>query len=192
MRFGLLFGALLGSLACRSAPELDVEAERAKALALTETFKAELQGQLLAAIEAGGPVAGVEVCKREAANIAARASREGWTLGRTAARVRNPDNAPNEWQARGLAELERAAASTTSPEALAQLEWHELVRDDAGLRFRYMRAIPMGGLCLGCHGPRSGLDPALVDALAEHYPDDQATDFAVGQLRGAFVVEKSY
>ena len=37
-----------------------------------------------------------------------------------------------------------------------------------------------------CHG--SGLDPALKAEIERLYPDDQATGFKAGELRGAFTV----
>ena len=50
-----------------------------------------------------------------------------------------------------------------------------------------MKAIPTGGLCLQCHG--EVLDPAVAGKIAELYPDDQATGFIDGDLRGVFWVE---
>jgi hypothetical protein len=49
-----------------------------------------------------------------------------------------------------------------------------------------MKAIPTGGLCLACHGET--IDPAVAGKIAELYPEDKATGFREGDLRGAFVV----
>lgn len=43
--------------------------------------------------------------------------------------------------------------------------------------------------CLVCHGPKDYLMQEVREALAEDYPDDRATGFAVGGLRGWFWVE---
>ena len=51
---------------------------------------------------------------------------------------------------------------------------------------RYMRAIPMDAVCLTCHG--AVLAPDLAAVIKSDYPDDQATGFEQGQLRGAFSV----
>ncbi len=54
-------------------------------------------------------------------------------------------------------------------------------------RIGYVEPILLQPLCLGCHG--AALAPeveARIDAL---YPDDQATGFEVGELRGVFWVE---
>jgi hypothetical protein len=44
-------------------------------------------------------------------------------------------------------------------------------------------------LCLKCHGGADDIDEATKAALAEKYPDDQATGYGDSQLRGMFVVE---
>jgi hypothetical protein len=43
--------------------------------------------------------------------------------------------------------------------------------------------------CLACHGVEDALQAAVRAALAEGYPEDQATGFADGDLRGWFWVE---
>jgi hypothetical protein len=42
---------------------------------------------------------------------------------------------------------------------------------------------------MACHGPSDSLAPDVADALALHYPDDRATGFTEGDLRGWFWVE---
>jgi hypothetical protein len=56
--------------------------------------------------------------------------------------------------------------------------------DDGGAT--YMQAIVTQPLCVACHG--TALAPDVASALARLYPSDRATGFAVGDLRGAFVV----
>ncbi len=61
-----------------------------------------------------------------------------------------------------------------------------VVKGAAGA-FRCTKAIPTAAEpCLMCHG--SGLDPALKAEIERLYPDDQATGFKAGELRGAFTV----
>ena len=50
-----------------------------------------------------------------------------------------------------------------------------------------MKAIPTQEICLQCHG--ENLHGEVVEQLANHYPHDQATGFAVGDIRGAFTIE---
>lgn len=154
---------------------------------MTKSFASELQATLLAAIEAGGPAHAISVCKHEAPQIAAAQASDGWTLGRTALRVRNPTNAPSSWQ-RVVLETWQAQIDANEIEDPASLEWTEVIEGEGGPELRYMRAIVLGGVCLACHGPVEQISEEVRTALAEQYPDDQATGFRVGDLRGAFVV----
>ena len=51
-----------------------------------------------------------------------------------------------------------------------------------------MKAIPIGGLCLQCHG--TAIAPELAEKLSELYPEDKATGYREGDMRGAFVVTR--
>jgi len=66
------------------------------------------------------------------------------------------------------------------------LDWSEIVTNDSRRQFRYMKAIPTGGLCLQCHG--QNVAPGVHQKLNELYPNDQATGYSEGEIRGAFVV----
>ena len=54
--------------------------------------------------------------------------------------------------------------------------------------FRYMKAIPTGGVCLACHGEK--IAQPIAAKLDSLYPDDQARGFKQGELRGAFTLSK--
>ena len=43
--------------------------------------------------------------------------------------------------------------------------------------------------CQMCHGPAESISDEVRAAIAEHYPEDQATGFTAGDLRGWFWVE---
>jgi hypothetical protein len=54
----------------------------------------------------------------------------------------------------------------------------------------YMKPIFIGTpVCLQCHGAPDKLAPGVADALKALYPHDQATDYAIGDLRGAVSVK---
>ncbi|NNL66900.1 MAG: DUF3365 domain-containing protein, partial [Myxococcales bacterium] len=108
-------------------------------------------------------------------------SRDGLEVRRTSERNRNPHNAPDDWESAGLTRFERGLASG-SPVA----EIHEV--DEARGELRYLRPILTGAQCLQCHGAEETLAPEVRERIAERYPDDRATGFAAGDLRGAFSV----
>jgi hypothetical protein len=51
-----------------------------------------------------------------------------------------------------------------------------------------MKAIPTGEICLACHG--ESISPDVATAIREAYPQDQATGFSLGDIRGAFTLSK--
>jgi len=175
----LLLLWLLGLAACGGPAEEGrlLEASRGLADELQRTLGARLQ----AAMAEGGPVRAIAVCSDEAPAIAARLSAQsGAAVSRTALRVRNPTNAPDPEARRILAQLQaQIAAGADQPVE------HLAPRPGGGMR--YMRAILLQPLCATCHG--KALDPAVAAAVAERYPDDAATGFEVGELRGAFLVD---
>jgi len=54
---------------------------------------------------------------------------------------------------------------------------------------RFYKPIMLQPICLNCHGPEEQLLPELKTTLDELYPEDQARNFKVGDLRGVFRVE---
>lgn len=178
--------AALAALSPGPAPAQDARPERAEARAIVQEFAAALKAALTAAIEEAGPEHAIGVCSDKAPGIAAAlAQRTGWRVGRTALRVRNPANAPT---AAERAVLEDFLARAAAGEPLAAME-HEAVRAEGGARaYRYMKAIPVQDLCTTCHG--TDIDPGLAAAIRARYPDDRATGFAPGDLRGAFTLSK--
>ena len=50
----------------------------------------------------------------------------------------------------------------------------------------YAEPIIVQPLCLSCHG--NVLAPEVANHIEEAYPDDQATGFEIGDLRGVYWV----
>ncbi len=154
------------------------------AKAAVQELAGALQAELKSAIQSGGPVTAIEVCNAKAMPITQRVSDEqGLSVSRVSLRNRNPANAPNDWESAVLEDFERQKAAGKDVGSLA---WSETVAVDGGQEFRFMKAIPTGDVCLLCHGAQ--LAPGVSEALAELYPADKATGFAMGDIRGAFVV----
>ncbi|KAA1171164.1 DUF3365 domain-containing protein [Marinobacter salinexigens] len=151
------------------------------ARALVKTFAGSLKQELQAAIKEGGLTNGIGVCKTVAPHIAEANSNENWTISRTSLKTRNPNNEPTDWQEMQLLAMDKQPVKGGRP-----VEFWEVVENAGQSEFRYMSAIPTQKLCLGCHG--KSIDDGVKAKLAELYPDDKATGFSEGDLRGAFVV----
>ncbi|KAF1695273.1 Tll0287-like domain-containing protein [Pseudoxanthomonas koreensis] len=165
----------------------DNDAGLARASAAAMAFSSQLRSELLAAMAAGGPVAAVDVCHTRAPRIAGMVMTEhGVQLGRVAlpGRNRNPAQAADDWRLATL-QVFQQAVDAGAPAA----EQVSVVRDGLpdGVALRMMRGIATEPACLACHG--SEVAGPVRAAIAKRYPGDQATGFAVGDLRGALWVE---
>jgi len=107
-------------------------------------------------------------------------------MSRVSLKTRNPERGtPDVWEARQLADFNiRAAAG----EKVESLEVGEIVMDAGKPVFRYIRAIPVGDVCLKCHGPSDRIEAGLKSELARNYPHDRAFGYEKGQIRGALTV----
>jgi hypothetical protein len=182
-------GAGPGGTAAAGAAGASAKAVRAEAASVAGGFQKELGAALQSALAAGGPVAAIEVCREAAPAIATRASRDsGWAVRRVGTRVRNAATGrPDAWESAQLADFERRLAAGERPESVEILA----IVDDGGVPTqRYMRAIVTAPPCLLCHGDPSAQPADLRVKLAEQYPDDRATGYRAGELRGAFTLRR--
>lgn len=148
-------------------------------------FSAQLKSKLQEGMKQGGPVQAIQVCNTAAEQIQNQISgQQGWQISRTSLKLRNPKNSPDAWEQKVLMDFEQRLKSG---EAVGKLETSEIINSTPPV-FRYMKAIPTQGLCLSCHGDH--LMPAVADKLGELYPEDQATGFKVGDIRGAFSIKR--
>ncbi len=178
-------GAVGGAVAGAPGVPEPSPAQISQARAAVKELGENLKRRLMEALKARGPIQAIGVCKTIAPVLAEEAgAAHGLKIGRTALRVRNPANAPDAWE-RGV--LEAFAAKMKAGGDPAKLEHAEIVTDATGAStFRYMKAIPMRAEpCLVCHGAP---EPSLKAEIMRLYPQDQATGFTPGELRGAFTV----
>lgn len=149
----------------------------------------QIRSELVKSMETSGPLRSIIVCKYNVPEISSALSRKsGWKVSRVALKARNPAlGGPDAWEQKVLAQFEARAERGDKPEAL---EHAEIVVEGNRHYFRYMRALPVGPLCLACHGSAEQLNPAVKAQLAVEYPHDRATGYRLGQVRGAVTVKR--
>ena len=164
--------------ACSTTEERDLTELDQRAARITQQFVGTLLPTLQSAMAEGGPTQAIEVCSVRAPEIAAELSAEsGWSVRRVSLKARNVDLAtPDAWERQMLESFDRRQlAGEPGPEINASA----VVNGD----YRYMQAQPAMPLCLTCHG--QNISSEVRSALADHYPDDTAIGYSVGQIRGA-------
>lgn len=162
------------------APETAPEALKpavARAEGAIGALAQTLMGRMKEVFAAEGPTGAIRVCRQEAQELTASiGSERGVEIGRTSHRLRNPANAPRAWVEPFLADAAGAKASETSPVVV-----------DLGDRVGMLKPIGLADLCLDCHG--ADLAAEVREEIEASYPEDLATGFAAGDLRGFFWVE---
>ena len=186
---------LLFALACQEPTEPAPEPAQpdaadgvADAMALARANEAatllaqNLRSRLQAELAKGDLVAAARACSDEAQAIAAQVRGEKQVrVGRSSLRLRNPNNGGPMWVQTWLQGAGELAEGVTPIS--------EVTDTQDGRVARVIRPIAVEPQCLACHGAPEQLDPGIQAILAERYPDDQATGYRAGDLRGALWAE---
>ncbi len=106
-------------------------------------------------------------------------------FSRTSLGVRNPANAPDDWERRQLETFAFLMDSGLDPDTF---EIGEIVQEDEETVFRWMQPVRMVDTCLTCHG--EAIDERIKLLLAQEYPLDEAAGYSEGQIGGAYSVRK--
>ncbi len=161
---------------------------QAEALDRTRTaaqeLGARLKTNLVATMSAEGPGAAARFCSLEAQGLTSSpGDARGVRVGRASLRLRNPSNAGPAWVTEWLEKQgERSAAGVHGFERIDTLPNGSEVA-------RVLRPLTAGGPCVLCHGSIESLAPGVTAVLQAHYPEDEATGYSVGDLRGALWAE---
>jgi hypothetical protein len=165
--------------------KLSFEKELLEARRISNELMETVRGLLMQEIQKGGFASAVRVCSELAQEMTTRFSTQTrHYLRRVSLRYRNPKNVPDIYETRLLQELDRLNREKRLPE-----EYVEVVEESGKLWLRYMKPLPVGPLCITCHGPKENIPLEVQAILKDRYPDDRATGFLVGDLRGAISVK---
>ena len=150
---------------------------------IIKQFAESLKSELQQAMKTGGPVAAINACNTQAPVITHKSGQAGWEVARTSLQWRNPDNQPDVWERKQLNRFQTQLTEGANPDTLWAVEETET-------HIRVMKAIPTQAICLTCHGDAATLNPDVKDTLSQLYPNDKATGYKLGELRGAFTLIK--
>ncbi len=177
-----LLSALLFLASSPLLPEIqpDPLVQKGKDYALQ--VKAELGKNLMTAIARKGTAGAVDFCNIQAIPITDSLSNHlGVKIKRATDQPRNPDNMADEQE---MAYITKAKLDLLQGREIKP----KLVKNDS-LAIGYYPIIT-NAMCLQCHGQKgSEIAYETLKVLRAKYPNDQATDYSVDQLRGIWVVE---
>lgn len=149
---------------------------------IAEAF-GQLSAALAEAIAKDGPAKALSVCSERAPQITAEVSKKhGVTLRRASEKPRNPKNQPDALEQAALMAFAKALAAQEAPKP------QTLTNLDGSIS--YFAPIVLGNpLCLKCHGSTEhDITAETLTTIRTSYPDDKATGYQLGQLRGLWHV----
>jgi len=153
-----------------------IEKGRAASRALNRTLREKVKASMAEV----GPSGTVAVCYYQAQALAGEVSaNEGVTVRRTSLRIRNPRNAPDPYEKQLLARLETLHREGNLPAEV----FEEQVTDGRRV-YRYAKPLLVEPMCLTCHGRGEEIPEGVRRELEVRYPDDAATGYRPGDLRG--------
>ena len=179
----LLPALFLSATLLSAASDAEIKQEAKDAIM---KLKSTLQTQLKANLKKGGPLQAANFCSRKAQAITHEINvsfAKETTVHRTSLHYRNSENSPKSDEREVLEAMQKDFdAGKTLPNLIVKK-----IYDDT---YKVYKPIYINkGVCLKCHGDISTLDKNAYSAIKENYPQDKATGYKMGDLRGAFVVK---
>jgi hypothetical protein len=181
----IIAGAAL--LASCTAPEIpfDEAAAIQRGQGIAKATFEQLFAQVKAKMESEGPTGAVDHCSVAALPLVDSLSMvQGVRIKRTSDRLRAPHDAPDADEQRRLDEVLAMLGDGAKP---TEIPAQALLLGDS-IAYYQPILINMPN-CLKCHGtPGAEVDAATMAVLAEKYPADAATGYAVGDFRGLWSI----
>jgi len=168
--------------------EKNIEVYREEFKKFANDYLVGLKAVLKRNIKNGGPYHGVTVCADTASDLTDMFSEAiELNVKRVSFKNRNPQNVPDEIEAKILYEYEALLKSnklTKNTETFGKyvVNGKEVIR--------YMKPIVVEKKCLKCHGNYKNIPEDVRFFLKAKYPNDKAVNYSVGQLRGAVSITK--
>ncbi|PKO25050.1 MAG: hypothetical protein CVU35_06135 [Betaproteobacteria bacterium HGW-Betaproteobacteria-8] len=155
---------------------------------VAQEFMQKLAGTLKQHIESAGTESAINVCKEVAPALEKQYSTDGKLVKRVSLKPRNQSlGTPNAEERVALENFDKQQHAGGP----ATLELATVYQDASGEEwFHYMRAIPTQPQCLQCHGKTEDIAENVKALLAKEYPEDKATGYSVGEIRGAVSIRQ--
>lgn len=151
------------------------------AISTTDSVQNILKAKLVKAMQDSGAAYAIRFCNVEATGLTASLNETyGIRVARLSHRNRNEANVLDADGKIATDEFASAIGKGQDPKP-------KLARAANGAWVFY-RPIVTGPVCLTCHGQADQLMPEVQTALAALYPNDIATGFVAGELRGVWRV----
>lgn len=162
--------------------DADRFALREKGNSISLKLQTKLLEELQASITANGAANSIDKCSLKSPEIEKLISEnENAIIRRVSDNYRNPAHKPTQDEQNSITlwklELEKGNKDL----------FPMTVESEDGIQ--YMKPIIISSpTCLKCHGKENEIEPETLKKIKEKYPEDKATGYEMGQLRGAITI----
>ena len=165
-----------------SFSEKEKEAYTLKGKEIAAASFLELSTQLTEQMKAGGPAQAIPFCNEKALPITNQLSEKfDATIKRTSNNLRNQENVPSKRELEILDNFHKMK--------LENKQLMPIVEVDATNKKHFYAPIIMKANCLVCHGTINEAVNIKTDSILKSlYPNDKATGYAEGDLRGIWSI----
>lgn len=149
---------------------------------IIDTVGNTLKSNLMKAMQENGPVSAVKFCNLQAMELTGIYSEKyGTELRRVTDRNRNPLNEANATELEVMNDFRgiQKQGKPVLPKVVI----------DADGKKNFYAPIFTGAACLTCHGAKENMQPELVTAIDSLYPNDNAKNYSIDELRGLWSVK---
>lgn len=150
---------------------------------VTKELAQKLSSKLQHEIKTNGIVQAAGFCNTNALILTQEVNLhqvQGISIRRISLKERNPANVPLPDEIAALESMQKMLNEKKLPEYI-------ITQEDKSYKY-YKPLVIKKEACLKCHGDIAQ-NPPLQQFMKEHYPEDKATGYKMGDLRGAMVVE---
>jgi hypothetical protein len=159
------------------------ETAKKSMMMLGSTLKGELKAKFK---EDPSGMAAIDYCSDKAQDITTEVNGkldEGVNIRRTALKYRNDLNEPTMQDIEVMSKFQNdIEVGKKSAKTMMKIV------EDTKKTYVY-KALAVGKPCLKCHGDVAKMDKNILGKIDERFPYDRARNFALGDFRGAIVVE---
>ena len=147
-----------------------------------------LKSVLVSNMQKGGPLQAVNVCSDTAQQMSVLYSETMKVdVKRASFMNRNENNVPDEFETKAIKMFEELMKDGNLTAESNLIESSEI---DGKEVVKYAKPILIDAPCLNCHGSESQISNEVTKVISEKYPNDKATGYKIGDLRGVISVTK--
>lgn len=175
----LLLIGVLGGCNLDNTKQKENEEIKSKGLSIISNTFIALSTELQKSMSEGGVAKAVKYCNVEALPITDSLSNKyGVKIKRTSDRIRNPKNMANQEEISVIESYKKLLSSDGKLSPMIKSHKTETM---------FYAPIIANELCLKCHGNKKDIDEYSI--ITDLYPDDLATGYMTGDLRGIWSIK---